>query len=107
MPNDPSSATRRTGRNDCNRDAPALEYNVDAWLRALGSGDEARERETARLMRFQEGTLDGEAPGNLHSVQRSSSTAPLPPAVVPENCPFPYFSPFLGGKGRFTSHLIS
>ena len=23
MPNDPSSATRRTGRNDCNRDAPA------------------------------------------------------------------------------------
>jgi hypothetical protein len=22
-PNDPSSATRRTGRNDCNRDAPA------------------------------------------------------------------------------------
>jgi hypothetical protein len=23
MPNDPSSATRRRGRNDCNRDAPA------------------------------------------------------------------------------------
>jgi hypothetical protein len=23
MPNDPSSATRRAGRNDCNRDAPA------------------------------------------------------------------------------------
>jgi hypothetical protein len=22
-PNDPSSAARRTGRNDCNRDAPA------------------------------------------------------------------------------------
>jgi len=23
LPNDPSSATRRTGRNDCNHDAPA------------------------------------------------------------------------------------
>ncbi len=72
----------RPGHMICNRNAPALEYNVDAWLRALGSGDEARERETARLMRFQEGTLDGEAPGNLHAVQRSSSTAPLPPAVA-------------------------
>ncbi len=72
----------RPGHMICNRNAPALEYNVDGWLRALGDGDDSRERETARLLRFQEGTLEGAAPGDLHRVQRTSSTAPLPPAVA-------------------------
>ncbi|HSD29232.1 MAG TPA: hypothetical protein VLL75_18160 [Vicinamibacteria bacterium] len=72
----------RPGHMICNRNAPALEYNVDGWLRAIGAGDDSTERETARLLRFQEGTLEEAPPGNLHRVQRTASTAPLPPAVA-------------------------
>jgi hypothetical protein len=74
----------RPGHMICNLNAPALEYNVEGWLRAVGEGDDTRERETARLLRFQEGTLDGDEapPGNLHRVQRTASTAPLPPAAA-------------------------
>ena len=74
----------RPGHMICNLNAPALEYNLDGWLRAVGAWDAADERETARLLRFQEGTLGGDEtlPGNLHRVQRMTSTAPLPPAVA-------------------------
>jgi hypothetical protein len=74
----------RPGHMICNLNAPALEYNVDGWLRAMGSWDADREQETSRLFRFQEGALEGgEAPpGNLHSVQRTASAAALPSAVA-------------------------
>jgi hypothetical protein len=68
----------------CNKNAPALEYNVEGWLRAAGAWDEDRESETNRLLRFQEGALgEGEqAPGNLHRVQRDTRHAPFPPEVA-------------------------
>jgi len=73
----------RPGHMICNRNAPALEYNVEGWLRAA-AWDASRERETQRLLRFQEGALgrDEIAPGNLHRVQRTSVAAPLPPEVA-------------------------
>jgi hypothetical protein len=57
---------------------------LEGWLRAVGSWDAVREEETAQLLRFQEGALrGGEATvGNLHSVQRRPSSAPLPPALA-------------------------
>jgi hypothetical protein len=74
----------RPGHMICNLNAPALEYNVGGWLRAMGAWDGRREGETERLFRFQEGSLgEGEAPpGNLHSVQRTSSSAPFPQPVA-------------------------
>jgi len=74
----------RPGHMICNLNAPALEYNLEGWLRALGSWDAGREAEAARLLRFQEGALgrDEAAPGNLHRVQRTARTEPLPPAVA-------------------------
>jgi hypothetical protein len=84
----------RPGHMICNRNAPALEYNLEGWLRALGTWDSGREAEAARLLRFQEGALgDGEAaPGNLQRVQRTSRTAPLPPEVAAfRERPGPFF----------------
>jgi len=74
----------RPGHMICNLGAPALEYNIDGWLRAVGGWDAARQQESARFFRFQEGALVSgeEAPGNLHRVQRQSSEAPLSPAVA-------------------------
>jgi hypothetical protein len=74
----------RPGHMICNLNAPALEYNLEGWLQAVGPWDATREKETARLLRFQEGALekDEPAPGGLHSVQRTTRTAPLPDAVA-------------------------
>jgi hypothetical protein len=73
----------RPGHMICNLNAPALEYNLDGWLRALGRWDDARERETSSLLRFQESApADQATAGSLHSVQRQPSHAPLPPAVA-------------------------
>lgn len=76
--------TWRPGHMICNLNAPALEYNLDGWLRAVGPWNEAREHETASLFRFQEGLLgqDETPAGGLHSVQRTPSVAPLPDTVV-------------------------
>lgn len=68
----------RPGHMICNVDAPALEYNLGAWLRALGPWDAAREQGVRHLQRFQE----GEADDAMHRAQRSTATAPLPPAVA-------------------------
>jgi hypothetical protein len=74
----------RPGHMICNVDGPALEYNVEGWLRALGEWDGARERETEQLLRFQEGTLgpEEEGPGKLLGAQRTARTAPLPATVA-------------------------
>lgn len=76
--------TWRPGHMICNLDAPALEYNVDGWLRAVGAWDTAREEEATRFLRFQEGEEPGEAaqPARLHRAQRSSAADPLPASVV-------------------------
>jgi hypothetical protein len=68
----------RPGHMICNVDAPALEYNLGAWLRALGPWDAAREQGARHLERFQE----GEADDAMHRAQRSTATAPLPPPVA-------------------------
>ncbi len=76
--------TWRPGHMICNLDAPALEYNVDGWLRAMGTWDEARENDSARLLRFQEGDGPGEAEhlALLHRVQRRPATDPVPGPVA-------------------------
>src|SRR5262245_34606127 len=73
----------RPGHMVCNLDAPALEYNLNGWRRALGDWDATREEGVRHLLRFQEGALgDDEAPPErLHRVQRTASASPLPPAV--------------------------
>jgi hypothetical protein len=74
----------RPGHMICNLDAPALEYNVDGWLRAIGTWDAARERESARILRFQEGDPAGDSAhlALLHRVQRTPKTDPVPEAVA-------------------------
>jgi hypothetical protein len=73
----------RPGHMICNLNAPALEYNLEAWLKAAGAWDAVRQQEAASLLKFQEsGVKEDGAAGSLHSVQRNSSTAPLPPAVA-------------------------
>lgn len=73
----------RPGHMICNLNAPALEYNLDGWLRALGPWDPERERGAARLLRFQEGApAETSAPDALHRAQRSTTLAPLPPALA-------------------------
>jgi hypothetical protein len=76
--------TWRPGHMICNLDAPALEYNVDGWLRAMGTWDADRETDSARLMRFQEGDVPGytEHLALLHRVQRSPATDPVPGRVA-------------------------
>jgi hypothetical protein len=73
----------RPGHMVCNLNAPALEYDVLAWLKAVGDWDARRAADSARLFRFQEGAPApaGPAPG-LHRVQRTASTEPLPPALA-------------------------
>jgi hypothetical protein len=75
--------TWRPGHMVCNLDAPALEYNVDRWLSAVGAWDAARESQASRLLRFQEdaGGADTALAG-LHRAQRRSTADPLPPAVA-------------------------
>lgn len=67
----------RPGHMICNVGAPALEYNLEAWLRALGPWDAAREQGALHLERFQDGLADDA----MHRAQRSAAAAPLPPAV--------------------------
>lgn len=72
----------RPGHMICNLNAPALEYNLSSWLRALGPWDTDREHGASRLLRFQEGAApDSSGPDELHRAQRSTTLAPLPPAL--------------------------
>jgi hypothetical protein len=73
----------RPGHMICNLNAPALEYNLESWLRALGPWDTDREHGASRLLRFQEGApSETTAPDDLHRAQRSTSLEPLPPALA-------------------------
>ena len=71
--------TWRPGHMICNLDAPALEYNVDGWLRAIGTWDAAREQRVRPAPALPGGRL---SPGDaahlalLHRVQRSAATRP-------------------------------
>ena len=75
--------TWRPGHMICNLDAPALEYNVDGWLRAVGEWDAAREEGARRFLRFQEGEGPGEAAdlARMHRAQRGAAAEPLPPPL--------------------------
>ena len=73
----------RPGHMICNLNAPALEYNLESWMRALGPWDTERENVAARLLRFQEGAAsESRGPDELHRAQRSTTLAPLPPALA-------------------------
>ena len=74
----------RPGHMICNLNAPALEYNLEGWLHATPTWDESRERATDRLLQFQEGALSrvDAAAFDLHRVQRTTVTAPLPEALA-------------------------
>lgn len=74
----------RPGHMIANLNAPALEYNLEGWLKALGTWDKVRDARTAKIIEHQETAVDPKtlAPGSLHSVQRSSTTAPLPAALT-------------------------
>jgi hypothetical protein len=76
--------TWRPGHMICNLDAPALEYNVDGWLRAVGTWDAVREEEARLLLRFQEGQGPGESAhlARLQRAQRLPAADPLPAAVA-------------------------
>ena len=75
--------TWRPGHMICNLDAPALEFNVDGWRRAVGAWDAARDSEALRLLRFQEGAGEAEGTlGRLQPAQRRSVTDPLTAAVA-------------------------
>ncbi len=75
--------TWRPGHMICNLDAPALEYNVDGWLRAVGGWDAVREEAARRFLRFQEGEGPGDAAqlARMHRAQRGSVADPLPTAI--------------------------
>jgi hypothetical protein len=71
--------TWQPGHMVCNLNAPALEYNLESWLRALGPWSADREQSAARLLRFQEGgPADTGQDDDHHRAQRSRREAPLP-----------------------------
>lgn len=74
----------RPGHMICNLNAPALEYNLDGWMKALGSWDPVRETDASRFLVHQETAVDSAtlATGQLHSVQRSAADSPLPPDLA-------------------------
>src|SRR5262249_24320836 len=45
----------RPGHMICNLNAPALEYNVEGWIQAIGRWDETKTAESDLYLRFQEG----------------------------------------------------
>jgi len=81
----------RPGHMVYNRNAPALEYNVQGWMAAGGGWTEEKEREIDKYLKF----LDGEARNdawlnNFYRIQRAEVSAQLPPHIrefVAEDAP--------------------
>ena len=73
----------RPGHNIWNLNRPALEYDVEGWLRSLGEWSDDVEQEARDYMAFREGhKVDRQGwLDNFHPVQRSSKNKPLPPTL--------------------------
>lgn len=73
----------RPGHNIWNLNRPALEYDLDGWLRSLGGWSAELERDARDYMAFREGQKIDRAGwlDNFHRVQRSSKEKPLPLAL--------------------------
>lgn len=73
----------RAGHMIYNHGAPALEYNVQGWLDALGAWDERKEREVDAYLRFVDGARPQDAAWleSFYRVQRDAVGATLPEHV--------------------------
>jgi hypothetical protein len=72
----------RPGHMIYNRNAPALEYNVDGWLRALGTWSADKEREIDAYLQFLDTDhREGEWLENFYRVQKDLVSASLPAHV--------------------------
>ena len=74
----------RPGHMICNLNEPALESNVEEWLRATGPWGPSEEERALKMLHFQErGAVEEETAtfGVVHRVQRTSTEAPLPPRI--------------------------
>jgi hypothetical protein len=74
----------RAGHMIYNHGAPALEYNVGAWMRAFGPWSSDKEREVDAYLNFVDGqqSTDGHWLDSFYRVQRESVSATLPPRVL-------------------------
>lgn len=62
---------------------PALVYDIDSWLKALGDWDEARDAEIDEFLKFQENPdlTNADWLSNYHQFQRTKSTDELPDTI--------------------------
>lgn len=74
----------RTGHNIWNVNRPALDFDVDGWIEAIGPWTHWHECEYEKLRRFREGQPAGGDPWlrNLHQVQGVQKSSALPPEVA-------------------------
>jgi hypothetical protein len=73
----------RPGHMIYNLNAPALEYNVDGWLRSLGEWNTDKEREVDAYLQFLDADRrDGEWLENFYRIQRDLVTQTLPPQLL-------------------------
>lgn len=73
----------RAGHMIYNHDAPALEYNVGAWMRVFGPWSREKDCEVDAYLKFVDGqqSADGHWLDSFYRVQRESVSATLPPRV--------------------------
>jgi hypothetical protein len=88
----------RPGHMICNRNAPALEYNIAGWLRRLGPWDASKEREVNDYLKFLDGEnrTDSSWLDNFYRIQRDRVAEALPAYVrkfVKEDAPIFLLAP--------------
>lgn len=73
----------RHGHMISNRNAPALDYDVEGWVRRIQPWDRAKEQEIDRYINFLDGRYTGgsEWLDNFYSVQRAEISKTLPPGL--------------------------
>ncbi|MBN1451861.1 MAG: hypothetical protein JW963_12665 [Anaerolineales bacterium] len=73
----------RPGHNIWNLNRPALEYDIEGWLRSLGEWGDEFERDARDYMAFREGNkIEREGwLDNFHQVQQATKDVPLPPEL--------------------------
>jgi hypothetical protein len=74
----------RPGHLIYNLNAPALEYNMDGWIKSTGEWDATKEKEMQKYLRFLEGEdyTDSKWLNNFYRVQRSKAKDDLPQALA-------------------------
>ena len=73
----------RHGHLICNHNAPALDYDIQSWLKKIQPWDDEKEQQVIRYSNFLEGGYTGgsEWLDNFYSVQRSQVSATLPQSL--------------------------